>query len=256
LATQALNVPVHGSVKIPSRVSPISLVGAWVSEGSPKPVFTIQLTSTTLSPSKLVAITAWSEEIANYSTPMIENLIADALRHDLNALLDVAAFGSAAGSATTPAGLFNGVSPITATVGGGQAAAVGDVSKLLAAISPASSPVLVGNSATLARLSMWAPALMIPAIVSEALAANSLAAIDAGDVVTMMGDITFLASTDASLHMSDAPLAIGTAGSPNTVAAPVYSAFQMNLIALRSVLYASWARRRATATAIINSVTW
>ena len=107
LARQTLQVPLQGSAKVPSRVYPISLTGAWIGEGAPKPVFTVPLSSTTLSPSKLVSITAWSDEIATWSVPSIEALIRDAVARDIAGLLDSTAFDANAATATRPAGLFS-----------------------------------------------------------------------------------------------------------------------------------------------------
>ena len=85
------------------------------------------------------------------------------------------------------------------------------------------------------------------------LAAGSVAALDAGAVVLMAGSIDFQASIDASVHMENAPLPLNAGG---TMASPVVSLFQQDLIGLRSVLRASWAKRRAGAAAIATGVTW
>ena len=111
-----------------------------------------------------------------------------------------------------------------------------------------------GNPAQALRLTLNSPAFGV--ISSGYMTAGTVGAIDANSVVTMLGDLQFLASSNATLHMSDTPTALSVTGSPNTIAAPVSSAFQMDLIALRSTLYVSWAKRRTGATALATSVTW
>ena len=60
----------------------------------------------------------------------------------------------------------------------------------------------------------------------------------------------------ALVHLEDtSPLEISTTGTPNTVAAPVRSAFQADLKVLRCVLRASWAMR-APAIAYTTTATW
>ena len=64
-------------------------------------------------------------------------------------------------------------------------------------------------------------------------------------------------SKDAVVHAEDAaPLAIGTAGSPNTVAAPTRSLFQTDTIAVRLVLRVAWGLRAAGAVSFTSAVTW
>ena len=55
--------PGVASVKVPSRASPLSLMGAWIAEGGAKPVYAGVLGSTTLAPYKLAAVSAFTEEM-------------------------------------------------------------------------------------------------------------------------------------------------------------------------------------------------
>jgi hypothetical protein len=82
-------------------------------------------------------------------------------------------------------------------------------------------------------------------------------ALDAADFFSATGDDPrFDVSDQATLHMEDTtPLAIGTAGAPNTVAAPVQSMFQTDTLALRMILPMSWAMRRAVQVER-TAVTW
>jgi hypothetical protein len=82
--------------------------------------------------------------------------------------------------------------------------------------------------------------------------------VDAADFFSATGDApSFVASDQATLHMEDTtPLAIGTAGTPNTVAAPVRSLFQTDSIGIRMTMDLNWALRRAGVVAFVSSVTW
>ncbi len=71
------------SVKVPGRASPVALMGAWIGEGSAKPVFAASLTTTTLTPGKLSAVSTFTEEMMAASS--IEMLVRETLAHDLAA---------------------------------------------------------------------------------------------------------------------------------------------------------------------------
>jgi hypothetical protein len=64
-------------------------------------------------------------------------------------------------------------------------------------------------------------------------------------------------SREAAIHMEDsAPAAIGTAGSPNTVAAPVRSMFQTDSVAIRMVQRCTWVSRASGMVQLVEDVTW
>jgi hypothetical protein len=62
---------------------------------------------------------------------------------------------------------------------------------------------------------------------------------------------------EAVLHAKDGtPLAIGTAGTPNTAAAPSLSLWRTDCLAARVILRVSWALRASGAVAQVSGVTW
>jgi HK97 family phage major capsid protein len=260
LASKALTIGISGAVKVPSRVYPLTLVGGWLAEAAPKPVYQVPLTSVSLSPSKLVAMCAWSEELARASLPDIERVVADSLQHDLSGLLDTALLDASAATSVRPAGLFAGATSVTPTAPAGVVtpaeAMLTDLQNLYEAVAtgaPDANVVLIANPSQAIRLRL---AGVENVIASGYMTAGNVGAVDAGGVVVMGGGIRFLASTDATVHMDSAPTAIGTAGSPNTIAAPTVSLWQADMIALRSVLMTSWKLRRSGATALASSVNW
>jgi len=56
--------------------------------------------------------------------------------------------------------------------------------------------------------------------------------------------------------MDDAPLPLSATGTPNVVSAPMQSMYQQDAIALRMLLYATWALRRPNRISFVQNVTW
>ena len=177
-----------------------------------------------------------------------------------------------AGDAIRPAGLLNGVTAITATTGGGQAAILADIRKLRAPFDAANNGtnlVLLMNPAQEVGLALtpaadgqlgWTSAVLsrYKIITSTAIPVGRVIMVNAGDFVTATGDVPeFEMSNEATLHMEDStPLQIGSTGTPNTVAAPVRSLFQTATMGLRMLMDVSWALRRTGSVQWIDGVTW
>lgn len=264
--------PNAGAIKIPSRASTPSIGGSFVGEGSPIPVRRLGLQSITLSPKKMGVISVFSREISRYGTPAIETLIRNEITADTAATLDSLLLDAVAASAVRPAGLLNGVSGLTATAGGGQAAILGDIKKLRAPFDAAlggRNLVMLMNPAQVEGLSMtpnaggdlnWAGGVVsrYQILSSTAIAVGTVIMVDAEDFVTATGDVPeFEISNEATLHMEDTtPLQIGTTGTPTVVAAPVQSMFQTAQLAIRMLLDVSWAMRRTGMVQYLTAATW
>ena len=270
-----------GVLKIPVRASSpagVRLSGNWVAEGSPKPVRRASFTTVSLSPTKLAVISTFTEEMATYSAQSIEQIIRQAMSDDTSEALDSYLIDATAASAgVRPAGLLNGVSPITASVlTPASAAMVADLKALVGAIVAAGGGrrvVLIVNPIQAISMGIvqtttgdflfgtaQAAAAKFNAslIISATCPAGRVIAVDAADFATANGDAPrFAVSTDATLHEEDTtPLALGTTGSPNTVAAPMRSLFQTDAVAVRMSLYVTWAMRRTGMVQTIASVSW
>lgn len=264
--------PNQGAIKIPARAPTPSIGGSFIGEGAPIPVRRLALTSATLSPKKLGVITTFTREIARYSTPAIEGILRNEILADTAITLDSILLDNVAGDAIRPAGLLNGVTALTATTGGGQAAILADIRKLRAPFDSANNGtnlVLLMNPAQEVGLALtpaadgqlgWTSSVLsrYKIITSTAIPVGRVIMVNAGDFVTATGDVPeFEMSNEATLHMEDsAPLAIGTAGSPATVAAPVRSLFQTATMGLRMLMDVSWSLRRPGAVQWIDGVTW
>jgi hypothetical protein len=94
-------------------------------------------------------------------------------------------------------------------------------------------------------------------LASSAIAATDVIAVAPGALVSAVSSPpTISVSTETVLHSSDTPTDIGVAGSPASVAAPSYSMFQTDVLALRLRLEASWALRDSRGLAWTTGVTW
>jgi len=264
--------PNQGAIKIPSRAATPSIGGSFVGEGAPIPVRRLGLGSITLSPKKMGVISVFSREIARYSTPAIETLIRQEILNDTAITLDSLLLDSTAGSAVRPAGLLNGVTPVTATAGGGYAAILGDIRALRAPFSTAnagSGLMLLMNPDQAEAIDLtpgadgtlgWANDIVrrYAVTTSNAIPVGTVIMVRAEDFVSATGDVPeFETSNDATIHMEDTtPLQIASAGTPNTVAAPVASMFQTAQTAIRMLLDVSWAMRRSGMVQVVEDVTW
>lgn len=273
-----LNFGRSGIISIPSRTATPTIAGSFVAQGAPIPVRQGAFGSITLTPKKMAVISTFTREIAEHSTPAIEGLIRNAIQEDTSVSLDTILLDTTAASTTRPAGLRNGVSTFTATAGGGFAALVGDLKGLLGLLVTGSngnvrSPVWIMNPIQALSASLTQNAggdfpfaaeinqgrfQGYPLILSSTVTAGMVILVDAADFVSVEGDSPrFDMSDTATLHMEDTtPLAIGTAGTPPTVAAPVRSLYQTDSMALRMIMDVNWAMRRAGVVAWTSSVTW
>lgn len=246
-----------GELVIPRRSgSPAAL--AWVEEGQPIPARAPTVGSTTVGPmKKLAATVALSRELARRSAAL--DAIAFMLREDAATSLDGSIFSDAAASDARPAGLLNGVTPLTATAGGGVDALNTDLMRLAAAVAAGGGTTLaiVTSPRMAAALAILRPDLTISVWPSSAVADGTIIGVDPTAFVSVFGaDAEITASASAVLHMEDTtPLQIGTVGTPATVAAPVRSMFQTAQIAVRVVSEVAWAMR-SEAIAVINDATW
>jgi HK97 family phage major capsid protein/HK97 family phage prohead protease len=232
----------NGIISIPSRVATPTIAGSFVAEGAPIPVRQGAVTSLTFTPKKMGVISTFTREIAEHSTPAIEALIKQWMQEDTSVSLDAILLDATAATTTRPAGIRNGVAAITATAGGAFAALVADLKALTGALMTATSgnvrnPVWLMNNAQALSISLTQNAggdfpfkqeigqnmfAGYPVIVSGNVTAGMVILLDAADfAVIEAGAPRFDVSDQAVLHMEDTtPLAIGTAGSPATVAAP------------------------------------
>jgi HK97 family phage prohead protease/HK97 family phage major capsid protein len=288
----------HGSIKIPRRTgqpsaavptAPGDLRGAFVGEGAPIPVRRAGITSQTMLRHKMGVISTFTRELAMASNPSIEAMIRNLMVEDTSYAIDVALLDAQAGTAVRPAGLLNGVTPLTATTGGGIDAMKGDIGKLVGAytgVNAASGLVLMMNPSDVFKLT-WAQTAVgifpfrdevqgggisiFRLITSTNVPALSLIAVRSVDFVSAVGDTPeFDVSDVATIHEDDGTYAadqtvtqpaatveaIGTTGTPPVVAAPVRSLWQTASIGVRMLLDMTWTMQRGGMVNTITGITW
>lgn len=286
-----------GSIKIPRRNAVRrgagDLAGAFVGEGQPIPVRRASLGSITLVPHKMGVISTYSREMALRSTPAIESLIREGIVEDTAIAVDAALLDAVAADAIRPAGLANGVTPITGTAGGGTAAMTADIIAIITPFTTANAAdrlVFLVNPVNVFKL-QWAASAVgvypfrdqvaagtisgIPYIASTAIGATDLWLVRAADFSSGLGDTPeFDVSDVATIHEDDGgyptdeamragtttvkPI-VGAATPPPAladIATPVRSLWQTASIGVRMLLDMDWAMRRAGMVQKITGLTW
>jgi HK97 family phage major capsid protein/HK97 family phage prohead protease len=268
----------NGIVSIPARSTATTVAGSFVGQGNPIPVRQGAFTATTLTPKKMAVITTFTREMAEHSTPQIEQVLRQAIVEDTAVAIDTVLLDATAASAVRPAGLRNGVTGATATTGGGLTALVGDVKALATSLITATAghlrePVWIMNPIQVLSIQFMTNAQGefifqdeiaagrfrgYPLLQSTTVPAGTVLLLDAADFFSATGDApTFVASDQATLHMEDTtPLALSAAGAPNTVAAPIRSLFQTDSIGIRMTMDLNWALRRTGVAAFVSSISW
>lgn len=263
----------NGSIKIPGRAKTPNLAGSWIGEGAPKPVRKLGLTSITLMPYKLAVISTFTEEMAAYSTPQIEQVIRQAMADDTSTSLDSYLIDDVAASAIRPAGLLVGATPVTPnTTESDPLAMAADLKNLAAAIvangggrdivflmNPVQAMGIGLAQATDGTFITVPDQLTRAVISSQTVPVDTVIAVDAADFATATGDMPkYSVSDQATIHEEDTtplPLATGPQGTA-VVASPIRSLWQTDSIGVRMVLDVSWAMRRAGMVAVSEGVTW
>jgi hypothetical protein len=247
------------SVLLPRRVTPPAAADVnWVAPGDPIPAGQISLSGATLGPAKKLAVmVALTRTLMESSAA--ETVLTTMLRESVSFSLDATVFSTLAATTARPAGILNGIAGLTATAGGGTAAMEGDLEQLAAAVSDAvGDVVLITHPRQALAIRIRSPQLGIPVYSTRAIAAGTVIMLDPQALAVSFGtDPRFEASIEGVLHLDDTtPLPIGTAGSPNTVAAAARSLWQTDCVALRCILPAAWVNRQPGSFAWLSSATW
>jgi HK97 family phage major capsid protein len=257
------------SIFIPMRTGGIEDASAtFRAEGGPIPVKGLQFTSQALTPKNMGVILSATEEMLTRSSIDLASYFQMAMVQDTGSYLDGEFISATAGSVIRPAGIRNAIpgGDTRAASGSGTTAdIVADLKAMLTAMAEAH----MGGSNTRWLMSPknWFTVSMaltatgslqfpetangrlanIPAIVTTNMPDNVVLLVDFTHITTAIGSPQFLASQQAVIHEESVnPVAIGTAGTPNVVAAPARSLFQTNSWALRLMLDVDWAKLRSS----------
>lgn len=257
LFAQALKVTLgrDGSVVVPN-MGPVGV--AFVAPGMPKPVLQGASTGSTLNPYKIAGIAVASSEL--FANPAIEGVLQNLLGESAGPALDAVVFSNQAATAAHPAGILNGIAPLTATAGGGGGNDVllADMKQLATAIAPvlgAGKLALLMHPAQGVALGMrlTRDAPNVVPLISGAIPAGTVIAVAINAIVSSLSPPEFETSSGATLHMDNAPAPIVDGGA---MAAPVRSLWQTASIAVKLYYGATWAVRSPQAVAWIQNVNW
>jgi len=280
LIGQANFRPVMFNVRIGSQTG--GGTAYWVGQGKAKPVTALAFGADTIPFSKVATIAVITQELARFSDPKAEAIVRDTLADAVIERIDTDLFDpdKAAVANVSPAGLLNGVTPVTV-----QPIDPSDPESIACALmalwapwdstnlgarpayytTPAIARLLAFRRYALSGQSVY-PNMTptggsidgIPVRVSQYLANNGgsggapFILVDESEVyLADDGSVTVDASEQASIEMSDTP-----AGSSNpTVAASsvnLVSMWQTNSIAIRAERYIWWGKRRVGAVQWID----
>lgn len=252
--------------------------GYWVGEGKAKPLTQFDFGRQTLEQLKVANIAVATEEALRDSSPsadaIIRDSLADALRERLD--LDFIDPTKAASAGVSPASITNGVTPIASS--GSTADAIrADIKAMFGAFiaannTPTSGVWIMSSSIALSLSLMYNPLgnrefpdinmnggtlFGLPVLVSEYVptvsAGSYVALVNANDIyLGDEGGVSVDLSREASLQMDDAP----NHNSDTPTGAQMVSMFQTNSVAFRAERTINWKKRRASAVALLDQVTW
>lgn len=268
--------------RVPFRTPLIGQTGGgqayWVGEGKPKPLTAFDFNRTTLDELKVATISVVTEELLRKSSPSADAILRDALAAAVAERIDIDFIdpAKAAAAGVSPASITNGVSAIASS--GNDADAIReDIRQLMAtfvaANNPPTSAVFIMSAATALGVSLMRNPLGqvefpgismnggtlegIPVIVSEYFAPVSaggfVALVNASDIYFAdEGGVMVDVSREASLQMLDNP----TNDVVTPTATSMVSMWQTNSVAFRAERILNWAKRRASAVALLDEVNW
>lgn len=280
LIGQAQFRPVPFNVRIAGQTS--GGTAGWVGQGKAKPVTKFDFNDTTIPFTKVAAIAVITQELARFSDPSAEMLVRDSLADCVIERVDTDLFDPdlAAVANVSPAGLLNGVTPVSVV---GNSIDYGDPDTVRAALAVlwaawdstymGARPAYYTTPAVARQLSMSREALGtrafpgmsmtggeidgVPVRVSQYLANNGgsggapFILVDEAEIyLADDGSVTLDASDVASIQMDDAPS--HDSGTPT--AAQLVSMWQTNSIAFRAERFIWWGARRSGAVQWIDGM--
>ncbi|MEY9780553.1 phage major capsid protein [Sinorhizobium fredii] len=212
-------------------------VAAFVGEGEPIGVAAGTVSGAMLKPYAVKVLSTFSEDLAERSQPAVEALLRKILGDAVAACLDETFFGNQPATPRAPAGILNGLTPLTAGASFGE-----DVQALAAAIAPAADPVFVISPAR--RVGLAAAGDLVgfgdyPVYGSSALDDATMVALDAaGLAIGFGGAPSFAVSREATL-VERTQDEVG----PAVTTEPTRSLWQTDSASLKAALPVSWYMR-------------
>ncbi|MGO4506022.1 hypothetical protein AB4Z51_03310 [Bradyrhizobium sp. 2TAF36] len=228
---------------------------SFVAEGAPIPVRQGLYQGFAIGPLKKIALLAGlSGELENGSGGTATTIIGHTIEVAVGQGTDAVLLSASAATPDAPAGLLNGVTPIT-----GSADMTKDLSALISEISSkgidSASVVFICSPPQALSLSLTAgPHFTHKIIEASGLAAGTVVAIaTAGLIFAGDGVPQIDTSKQTTLHMADPAAEIAPPGGP--ISAPTISQFQTDTIALKCTSLICWSVAPG-AVAVLTGASW
>src|SRR5262249_32074821 len=203
----------------------------------------------------------FTRDVFEHSLPNIEQLVGATLREAAGASLDAVLFGTAAGDATQPPGLLNGIAATgSSALTVDSEAMFDDLGTLIGLVAPVAgaSPIaIVASPKQAAAIRLREPAIAqgYEVFSSSALAAGTVVVVAMNAVASAFDSVPRLeTSFEALLHMDTSPSPIST--TTTAVAAPTRRRDQIECGGLRLILECGWGLRTSTGLAYVTGAVW
>ena len=262
-------IPANVSIKGQDGIS----TGYWVGESLAIPASAQSYTDVSLTAKKVAALSVVSKELLRYSSPAAERLVRDALVEASRQRVDATFLGTGAVSATTPAGILNGVSP-ESTSGTDADGVRGDINKLYQLFitqkdasnlwfvtTPALAKVIslqrnaLGNREFMDLNATGGTLEGDPVVTGDNVTAGHVILLKPSDIWRIGdGGVEVSLSMDATIEQDTAPQ--GDAETPVAASATLMSMFQTENVAFKVVRPINFAKRRSHAAQFVNNAAY
>lgn len=237
-----------------------SSTGYWVGEKQPVPVSRFALTGDALPIRKTAGLVILTKE--SLEDPASEDRVTQDLLRAVTGTFDQAFVGDQAGTASTPGGILEGITPIASSGNPATDAAAaiaafdGDLSQAVWITDPTAGALLGLHGGTPFQNvgANGGSALGIPLIASRSSPRDSsggqLILLDQSALALAMEGIEVKQSTAATIEMDDSPT--GEGSGPTAQSVNQVSLFQAELVAFLAVIYGNWRLTRTGAVVAIS----
>lgn len=243
------------NVEIPAQAT--GAMTSWVGEGEAKPLTNPTFTDVTVGKHKSAAIVVYTLELLEGSDPAVDVLIRDDLVASSAQFTDAEFLSASAGTAKKPAGLLNGVTPITST---------GTTAEAVATDLRALRAQFLGNNLSLGGAYYLMSEVRASEIADlrDALGNTYFKGMDAGlnqktlngiPVIESenVGNVIILVKTSEILMADAGQVDIAYSDQATLIDGSVtHNLWQENKFAIRAERFVSWAKRRPIAASFIQ----
>jgi hypothetical protein len=261
---KGLQVDLRGisTITLPSLAN-VPPPGVFVAEGAPAPNLQFDFSSgAVLGPTRKILVLAAASGGLESAVPGTMSAVLGKVLSDAAARgLDAAAFGTQAADDTVPQGLLHGVTPVTAAAAGTDSMGQ-DIRALLDAIAvnniDTSAAVFIADAGTIGVMkTKVGPRFDYPLLTTLGLPAKTVVCVAPAAVASAYADAPQIeVSKIPAVHFEGShPLPIASPGSPPTVAAPVYSHFQADMISVKCRARCAWAVLSGGAS-FVSGISW